>query len=199
MGLGSSVNAATRASEAARSPSGEVLAKSFLRPSLVLLLICVFMPVTSAHATIHPSAVKQSIRITSISEHCLDEFDEEEIIYIIEGAKVCKISVRVQGRGSTKSKVALEYYDSDEGWTKSDWKTQTTNTSGRVTFTHKVNFPNQPGGFCYTGDSYSYRFAIAKAGRFKAFRSSSFEISYSSAENNPACLESDSDDDYEYE
>jgi hypothetical protein len=128
-----------------------------------------------------------------------DEFDEEDIIYMIEGAEVCKIAVRVQGRGSTKSKIALEYYDSDEGWTKSSWKTQTTNTSGRVTFSHKVNFPNQPGDSCYEGDSYSYRFAIARAGRFKAFRSSTFEISYTSAEDNPACLDSESDDEYEDE
>jgi hypothetical protein len=173
--------------------------KSVVRLALTLVVMCTLVPVATASASVRPTAAKQKIQITSISAHCLDEFDEENIIYIIEGAKVCKISVRVQGRGSTKSKIALEYYDSDEGWARSGWKTQTTNTSGRATFPHTFNFPNQPGDSCYTGDSYSYRFAIAKAGRFKAFRSSAFEISYTSAENNPACLESDSEDDYEYE
>jgi hypothetical protein len=173
--------------------------KSVVRLALTFVVMCTLVPVTTASASVRPTAAKQKIQITSVSDHCLDEFDEEDIIYMTEGAKVCKIAVRVQGRGSTKSKISVEYYDSDDGWTKSTWKTQTTNTSGRVTFSHKVNFPDQPGDSCYTGDSFSYRFAIAKAGRFKAFRSSTFEISYTSAEDNPACLESDSEEDDYYD
>ena len=171
--------------------------KSIVRLTLTFLVMCTLVPVATASASNRPAVAKQRIQITSVSEHCLDEFEEEDIIYIVEGANVCKISVRVQGRGKTKSKIAVEYYDSDEGWTKTSWKTQTTNTAGRATFAHKVNFPDQPEDFCYTGERYTYRFSIAKTGKHKAFRSSTFEISYSSAEDNPAC--SDSDDDYDYD
>jgi hypothetical protein len=62
-----------------------------------------------------------------------------------------------------------------------------------------VNFPDQPEDFCYTGEVYTYRFSIAKTGKYKAFRSSSFEISYISDEDNPACSDSDEDYDYDYE
>ncbi len=173
--------------------------KSALRLTLVSLVICTLVPVASASASIHPSAAKQKFQITSISEHCLDEFDEEDIVYIVEGAKVCNVSVRVQGRGSTKSKIAVEHYDSDEGWMRSDWKVQTTTSAGRASFKLTVSFPNQSDDFCYEGDSYTHRFSVARVGRHKSFRSSTFEISYTSAENNPACLGSDSEDDYEYE
>jgi hypothetical protein len=173
--------------------------KSVIRLALTFVVMCTFVPVATASASVRPTAAKQKIQITSISEHCLDEFDEEDIIYIVEGAKVCNVSVRVQGRGSTKSKIALEYYNSDDGWTRSDWKVQTTTTAGRASFKLTVSFPNQSDDFCYEGDSYTHRFSVARAGRHKSFRSSSFEISYTSAENNPACLGSDSEDDYEYE
>lgn len=171
--------------------------KPLLRSAFVLMLVWALSPIASASALGHPSAVKQNIRITSVSAHCLDEFDEEDIVYIIEGAKVCKISVRVQGRGVTKSKVALEYYNSEDGWTKSSWKTQTTNTSGKASFTLTVYFPDQPEDYCYSGETYTHRFAIAKSGRYKAFRSASFEVSYTSADTNPACAGYDPDSDYE--
>ncbi len=135
-----------------------------------------------------PAAAKQSVRITSISDHCLDEFDEEDIIYIIEGAKVCKIDIRVLGRGTLKSKVALEYYDSEDGWSRSSWKVQTTNTAGRATFPLTISFPNQPEDDCYESDAYTYRLAVAKNGKHKALKSTTFEISYTSADDNPACL-----------
>jgi hypothetical protein len=173
--------------------------KPLLRSAFVILLACTVAPVASANAATHPSATKQSIRITSVSDHCIDEYEEEDIVYIFEGDKVCKISVKVQGRGSTKSKIVLEYYDSDEGWTRSEWKVQTTTSTGRATFSLPVSFPNQPEDYCYSGDSYTHRFAVAKTGRYKAFRSATFDISYSSAEDNPACLASDSDSESYYD
>ena len=173
--------------------------KSLLRSAFVLMLVWALSPIASASALHHPNAIRQSIRITSISSHCLDEEDEEDISYIIEGEKVCKISIRVQGRGVTKSKVGLQYDDSEEGWTQSTWKNQTTNTSGKATFTLIVEFPDQPEDYCYSGDSYSYRFTVAKSGKYKAFRSAPFEISYSSAESNPACSGDNSDYEEDYE
>jgi len=161
----------------------------FRIPAVTALLLC--SSLVASHASVNamtvPSAAKQSIRITSISAHCLDEFDEEDVIYVIEGAKVCKINIRVLGRGSLKSKVAIEYYDSEDGWSRSSWKVQTTNAAGRATFPMTISFPNQPEDDCYEGDTYSYRFAVAKNGKYKAFRSSAFDISFTSADNNPAC------------
>lgn len=162
----------------------------FRIPAVTAVLLCssLIASHTSVNAISVPAAAKQSIRITSISDHCLDEFDEEDIIYVIEGAKVCKINIRVLGRGSLKSKVALEYYDSEDGWSRSSWKVQTTNAAGRAAFPLTITFPNQPEDDCYEGDAFTYRFAVAKNGKHKAFRSTSFDISYSSADTNPACL-----------
>ena len=171
--------------------------KSLIRTAVLFMLVWALSPVATTSALGSPSAVKQSIRITSISAHCLEESDDEIVVYIVEGAKVCKINVRVQGRKSTKSKVTLETYDSESGWKKSDWKVQTTKTSGNATFTLTVAFPNKPGDECYYGETFSYRFAISKIGKFKAFRSGTFDIAYTSADDNPACTESDYEEDYE--
>ena len=144
-------------------------------------------PINSAHATKVPTATKQSIRVTDISEHCVDEFDEEETIFINEGDPVCKITVQVRGRGKTKSKVLLQYRDYDEGWISAGFKVLTTNASGKATFSIDTDFPDEYGDDCYDNDSYTHRFAIARSGKFKAFKSASFEISYTSSDTNPAC------------
>ena len=144
-------------------------------------------------------AVRQSLQILDVSDHCIDEFDEDLIIYVNEGAKDCKVTVRIKGRGTTKSKVVLEYFDSDDGWTRDpDNKPRTTTTGGRATFMIGADFPRDPDADCYDGDSYSHRFAIATSGRFRAFRSESFEVVYTSADDNPACTGGGSDD-YDYE
>lgn len=151
------------------------------------LLISSFIPLPAAHASQSPTAARQSLRVISISEHCLDEFDEEETVYINEGDPVCKITVQVRGRGKTKSKVLLQYDDYDEGWTTAGYKAITTNDSGKATFTLETEFPNQPGDDCYENDSYTHRFAVARSGKYKAFKSATFEVSYSSSDTNPAC------------
>lgn len=142
------------------------------------------------------SAVKQQVQIVDVSEHCIDEFDEDVIIYVTEGEKDCVVKIRVTGRGKSKSKVALEYFDSDEGWTKSGYKLQTTNTSGRATFTISADFPRDADSPCYEGDSYTHRFAVATSGRYRSFRSAGFEVVYTSADDNPACTGDGSEDDY---
>jgi hypothetical protein len=144
-------------------------------------------PATAAQASKVPSATKQSLRVTAISDHCVDEFDEEDTIFINEGDAVCKITVQVRGRGKTKSKVLLQYMDYDEGWINAGFKILTTNASGKVTFSLVTNFPNEYGDDCYDNDSYTHRFAIARSGRFKAFKSAPFEVSYTSSDTNPAC------------
>ena len=153
----------------------------------VLLLLTSVIPVSAAHATQVPTATRQSLRVISISEHCLDEFDEEETIYINEGDPECKITVQVRGRGKTKSKILLQYNDYDDGWISAGYKVLTTNDSGKATFTLDTDFPNEPGDDCYENDSYTHRFAVARSGRYKAFKSSPFEVSYSSSDTNPAC------------
>jgi hypothetical protein len=146
-------------------------------------------PQIQAHAMESPvAATRQSIRIISISDHCLDEFDEEDVIYITEGEPVCKVTVQVRGRGSTKSKILLQYDDYEDGWTNAGFKTHTTNESGKATFVLTTNFPDQPNDDCYEDDSYTHRFAIARSGKYKAFKSSTFDITYNSSEDNPACL-----------
>ena len=141
------------------------------------------------------SAAKQRLQIVDISEHCIDEFDEDVIIYVTEGEKDCVVKIRVTGRGKSKSKVALEYFDSDEGWTKAGYKLQTTNTSGRATFTISADFPRDPDSPCYDDDSYTHRFAVATAGKYRSFRSAGFEVVYNSADDNPACTGDESEDD----
>ena len=158
------------------------------RTTAVLLLLTSVMPVSAAHATQVPTAIRQSLRVIAISDHCVDEFDEEETIFINEGDAVCKITVQVRGRGKTKSKVLLQYQDYDEGWISAGYKTLTTNASGKATFTLETNFPSEAGDDCYDNDSYTHRFSIARTGRYKAFRSATFEVSYTSSDTNPACL-----------
>ena len=145
------------------------------------------------------SAAKQRLQVLDISEHCVDEFDEDVIIYVTEGEKDCVVKIRVTGRGKSRSKVALEYFDSDEGWTKSGYKLQTTTTAGRATFTISADFPREPDSPCYDDDSYTHRFAVATSGRYRSFRSASFEVVYNSADDNPACSgdgSDEEDDDY---
>ena len=162
----------------------------FKRVLALALPVCVastVVPGATAHSAAVEAAAKQTLSIISISDHCVDEFDEDVIVYVNEGAKDCKITVRVKGRGTTKSKIALEYYDSEEGWTRTEYKVQTTSTSGRATFTISADFPTDVDSPCYSGDSYSHRFAVATSGRYRSFRSASFEIEYTSADDNPAC------------
>lgn len=140
------------------------------------------------------SAAKQRLQIVDISAHCIDEFDEDVIIYVTEGEKDCVVKIRVTGRGKSKSKVALEHFDSDEGWTKSGYKLQTTTTSGRATFTISAEFPRDPDSPCYDDDSYTHRFAVATTGKYRSFRSAGFEVIYNSADDNPACTGDESDD-----
>lgn len=154
---------------------------------LPVSLATMLSPGSPAISATLEAAAKQSITIIDVSDHCVDEFDEDVIIYVNEGAKDCKVTVRVKGRGTTKSKIALEYFDSDEGWVRTEYKVQTTNTSGRATFTISADFPTDPDSTCYTGDSYSHRFAVATSGRYRSFRSATFEVEYTSAEDNPAC------------
>lgn len=145
------------------------------------------------------SAAKQRLQILDVSEHCIDEFDEDVIIYVTEGEKDCVVKVRVTGRGKSRSKIALEYLDSEEGWTKSAYKLQTTSTSGRATFTISTDFPRDSYSHCYDDDSYTHRFAVATSGRYRSFRSAGFEVVYNSADDNPACSSDESDeedDDY---
>lgn len=135
-------------------------------------------------------AAPQKITILSVSPHCLDENDEDLIIYVNEGDKACSVTVRVTGRGKTKSKVSLEEFDVDaEKWTKSDTKDRVTNTTGRATFTLTVKFPSKPGDQCYSFDDVSHRFSVAKSGKYKAFRSAAFDLVFTSAEDNPACAD----------
>ena len=142
------------------------------------------------------AAVKQSVEVVSVSDHCVDEFDEELIIYVNEGDKDCKVSVRVKGRGTTKSKVVLEYLDEEEGWTRdTDNKTRVTSTAGRTFFLIGADFPTEPGSTCYTGDSWSYRIAVSSSGRYRAFRSDTFQVVYTSADDNPACTSDGSEGD----
>lgn len=158
-----------------------------VRVVVSFLLVSSFIPVPAAQAAQSPAAPRQSLRVISISEHCLDEFDEEETIYINEGDPECKITVQVRGRGKTKSKILLQYNDYDDGWISAGYKALTTNDSGKATFTLDTDFPNEPGDDCYENDSYTHRFAVARSGKYKAFKSSPFEVSYSSSDTNPAC------------
>ncbi len=162
----------------------------FRIPAVTALLLCssLIASHTSVNASAVPMAVKQSLRVIEISEHCVDEFDEEDTIFINEGDAVCKITVQVRGRGKTKSKVLLQYMDDDEGWVSAGYKVLTTNASGKVTFSLDTNFPNESGDDCYDNDSYTHRFAVARSGKYKAFKSATFDISYTSADDNPACL-----------
>ena len=147
-------------------------------------------------ATHAERSVSQRLVVLSVSDHCVDEFEEDLVIYVNEGDADCKITVKVTGRGKTKSKVALEYYDQDEGWTRDQSDVQTTSSAGRTTFDLSVEFPTDPDSTCYEDDSFSHRFAIARTGRYRAFRSETFEIVYTSSNDNPACNDSDDEDDY---
>ena len=158
-----------------------------LRTFAVIVLLASVMPASVANATQVSATTKQSLRVTAISDHCIDEFDEEETIYINEGDLVCKITVQVRGRGKTKSKIMLQNYDDDEGWINAGYKVLTTNASGKATFTIVTVFPDQPGDDCYYSDSYTHRFAIARSGQYKAFKSATFEVEYSSSDTNAAC------------
>ncbi|MSZ16166.1 MAG: hypothetical protein F2618_00720 [Actinobacteria bacterium] len=158
------------------------------RTTAVLLLLASAMPVSAAHATQVPTVTRQSLRVIAISDHCVDEFDEEETIFINEGDTACKMTVQVRGRAKTKSKVLLQYQDYDDGWISAGYKTLTTNASGKATFTLETDFPSEPGDDCYDNDSYTHRFAIARTGKYKAFKSATFEVSYTSSDTNPACL-----------
>jgi hypothetical protein len=157
------------------------------RLSLATVLLLPLIPVSAVSAQHVPMAAKQSLRVLEISDHCVDEFSEEDTVYITEGNPDCKISIQVRGRGKTKSKVALEYYDYDEGWIRTEYKVLTTNASGKVTFVLDTEFPNQPGDECYADDSWTHRFAVSRTGKYKAFRSATFEVTYSSSDTNPAC------------
>lgn len=162
--------------------------KSRLFPIAAMCITSLLItPVTTAQATKVPSATKQSLRVIAISDHCVDEFDEEETIFINEGDAVCKITVQVRGRGKTKSKVLLQYMDDDEGWISAGYKVLTTNASGKATFSLDTTFPNEYGDDCYDNDSYTHRFAVARSGRHKAFKSATFDVSYTSSDTNPAC------------
>jgi hypothetical protein len=161
----------------------------FRIPAVTAVLLCssLIASHTSVHAITVPAAAKQTLRVIEISEHCVDEFDEEESIFINEGDAVCKITVQVRGRGKTKSKVLLQYMDDDEGWISAGYKVLTTNASGKVTFSLVTDFPNEFGDDCYDNDSYTHRFAVVRSGRYKAFKSATFDISYTSSDTNPAC------------
>ena len=147
-------------------------------------------------ASASAAAIRQAVEVVSVSDHCIDEFDEDLIIYVNEGAKDCKVTIRVKGRGTVKSKVILEYLDSEEGWVKdTDNKPRLTSAAGRATFLIGADFPTDPDSTCYEGDSFSYRFAVATTGRFRSFRSATFEVVYTSADDNPACNSYDGYDD----
>ena len=159
----------------------------WVRTFAVIIALSSVLPVSSASAKQTSAAAKQSLRVTAISDHCVDEFDEEETIYINEGDPVCKIAVQVKGRGKVKSKILLQYLDEDEGWVNTEFKVLTTNASGKATFSLVTDFPDQPGDDCYASDSYTHRFSIARSGQFKAFKSATFEVSYTSSDSNEAC------------
>jgi hypothetical protein len=78
----------------------------FRIPAVTAVLLCssLIASHTSVHAITVPAAAKQSLRVIEISEHCVDEFDEEESIFINEGDAVCKITVQVRGRGKLRAK-----------------------------------------------------------------------------------------------
>lgn len=158
-----------------------------VRTFAVIVALSSVLPVSSVGAKQISASPKQSLRVIDISEHCLDEFDEEETIYINEGDPVCKMTVQVRGRGKVKSKVLLQYLDEDEGWINTEYKVLTTNASGKATFSLSTDFPDQPGDFCYESDSYTHRFAIARSGQYKAFKSATFEVAYTSSDSNEAC------------
>jgi hypothetical protein len=158
-----------------------------VRTFAVIICLSSVLPVSSASAEQISAAPKQSLRVTAISEHCIDEFDEEETIYINEGDPVCKITVQVRGRGKVKSKILLQYLDEDDGWVSAEHKVLTTNASGKATFSLATDFPDQPGDYCFDFDSYTHRFAIARSGQYKAFKSATFEVSYTSSDSNEAC------------
>jgi hypothetical protein len=168
----------------------------WVRTFAVIIALSSVLPVSSASAKQTSAAAKQSLRVTAISDHCVDEFDEEETIYINEGDPVCKITVQVRGRGKAKSKVLLQYLDEDEGWISTEFKVLTTNASGKATFSLVTKFPDQPDDYCYDNDSWTHRFAIARSGQYKAFKSVTFEVSYTSSDSNEACAY---EDDYEDE
>ena len=171
-----------------------------LRKSAAIILISSVLAVCAAGGTQASAATKQSLQVTAISKHCIDEFDEEDIIYVNEGDKVCKVTVQVKGRGKTKSKVMLQNLGSDGRWEDYGFKVLTTNASGKATFSLDVEFPDQPGDDCYISDSFTFRFAVAQSGKYKAFKSASFEVAFTSSESNPACSDDyDDDDDYDYD
>jgi len=172
-----------------------VLKRTLLTAASVLVLSAT-APATVVATSGTVSAAKQRLQILDISDHCMDEFDEDVIVYVSEGSKDCTVKIRVTGRGQAKSKVALEYYSSDEGWTRSARKVQVTSTSGRAIFVFDTEFPTDPDSYCYDDEIYTYRFAVATSGRFRSFRSSTFEVVYDSADDNPACTGDGSDDDY---
>jgi len=152
------------------------------------LVAAVPMVITSSPATATPVASpKQSLRIIAISDHCVDEWSEDDTVYINEGDADCRITVQVRGRGKTKSKVALEYYDEDEGWIRTDYDIETTNSSGKVTFVLETAFPTGVDDDCYDHDSWTHRFAVSRSGKYKSFRSSTFDVTYTSLDTNPAC------------
>jgi hypothetical protein len=159
------------------------------------ILVAAVWPGFAASAGTRTEAAKQGLQIVDVSEHCIDEFDEDLIIYVTEGEKDCVVKVRVTGRGKSKSKVALEYFDTDDGWTRGDYKNQTTTTAGRATFKVTAKFPTDPDSYCYDDDSYTHRFAVATVGKYRSFRSAGFEVVYNSADDNPACTGGDSSDD----
>jgi len=104
------------------------------------------------------------------------------------------MTVQVRGRGKAKSKVLLQYLDDDEGWINAGFKVLTTNASGKATFSLVTDFPDEPDDYCYDSDSYTHRFAVARSGQYKAFKSATFEVSYTSSDSNEACAY---EDDYE--
>ena len=162
-----------------------------IRTFAVIIALSSVLPVFSASAKQISASPKQSLRVTAISDHCLDEFDEDETLYINEGDPVCKMTVQVRGRGKAKSKVLLQYLDDDEGWINAGFKVLTTNASGKATFSLVTDFPDQPDDYCYDSDSYTHRFAVARSGQYKAFKSATFEVSYTSSDSNEACAYED--------
>ena len=158
-----------------------------VRTFAVIVCLSTVLPVSSASAKQISAVPKQSLRVTAISEHCIDEFDEEETIYINEGDAVCKITVQVKGRGKVKSNILLQYLDEDDGWVSTEYKVLTTNASGKATFSLVTDFPDELGDYCFDFDSYTHRFAIARSGQYKAFKSATFEVSYTSSDSNEAC------------
>jgi hypothetical protein len=81
-----------------------------------------------------------------------------------------------------KSKIVLQISDGYEDWVHYS-AIKTTDTKGRSFFA--LSF--EPNEDCYEGEQFEFRFAVAKSGSFKAFKSGIFLMAFVSDEDSPSC------------